>query len=129
MKLPIVKILCFHSFKALHSTLFRLHHRLPKSFNADAISSLHICNDIFFLSTLSGKLQRARSWEVFTADRRRSCALVQWTGAVWPVRCRAFGCRLSLIYSCEPTSLLYFGQSPSVDGGVPDCRVCPLWSC
>ena len=31
----ILKILSFHSFKALHSTLARLHHRLSKSFNAD----------------------------------------------------------------------------------------------
>ena len=38
----IVKILLFHSLRALSSTPSRLHHRLPKSFNADAISSLHL---------------------------------------------------------------------------------------
>ena len=36
-----MKILTFHSFRVLGSTYSRLHHRLPKSFNADAISSLH----------------------------------------------------------------------------------------
>ena len=34
-------MLTFHSFRALGSTYSRLHHRLPKSFNADTISSLH----------------------------------------------------------------------------------------
>ena len=34
-------MLTFHSFRASGSTYSRLHHRLPKSFNADAISSLH----------------------------------------------------------------------------------------
>ena len=42
----ILKILSFHSFKALHSTLSRLHHRLPTSFNADAVSSLHLSKSI-----------------------------------------------------------------------------------
>ena len=41
----------FHSFRALGSTYSRLHHRLPKSFNADAISSLH-----FFKSIREGNL-------------------------------------------------------------------------
>ena len=36
----------FHSFIALHSTLSRLHHRLPKSFTADAMSSLHLLKSI-----------------------------------------------------------------------------------
>ena len=31
----------------LHSTLSRLHHRLPKSFKADAISSLHLLKSIW----------------------------------------------------------------------------------
>ena len=43
----ILKILSFHSFKALHSTLSRLHHRLPKSFKADAISSLYLLKSIW----------------------------------------------------------------------------------
>ena len=43
----ILKILSFHSFIALHSTLSRLHHRLPKSFKADAISSLHLLKSIW----------------------------------------------------------------------------------
>ena len=34
-------MLTFHSFRASGSTYLRLYHRLPKSFNADAISSLH----------------------------------------------------------------------------------------
>ena len=34
-------MLTFYSFRASGSTYSRLHHRLPKSFNADAISSLH----------------------------------------------------------------------------------------
>ena len=38
-------MLTFHSFRALGSTYLRLRHRLPESFNADAISSLH-----FFLN-------------------------------------------------------------------------------
>ena len=42
-----VKILSFHSFIALHLTLSRLHHRLPKSFKADAISSLHLLKSIW----------------------------------------------------------------------------------
>ena len=37
----ILKILNFHSFKALGSTYYRLHQRLPKSFRAAAISSRH----------------------------------------------------------------------------------------
>ena len=36
----------FDSFIALHSTLSRLLHRLPKSFKADAISSLHLLKSI-----------------------------------------------------------------------------------
>ena len=39
-------ILSFHYFIALHLTLSRLHHRLPKSFKADAISSLHLLKSI-----------------------------------------------------------------------------------
>ena len=39
-------MLSFHSFKTLGSTYSRLHHRLPKSFNADAISSLHFFKPI-----------------------------------------------------------------------------------
>ena len=31
----------FHFLRALGSTYSRLHHRLPKSFNADVSSSLH----------------------------------------------------------------------------------------
>ena len=38
----ILKILSFHSFTALHSTLSRLRHQLPISFNADAITFLHL---------------------------------------------------------------------------------------
>ena len=34
-------MLTFHSFRALGSTYSRLLHRLPKSFTADVISSLH----------------------------------------------------------------------------------------
>ena len=44
-------MLTFHSFKALGSTYSRLHHPLPNTFNADAISSLH-----FFKSTQEGNL-------------------------------------------------------------------------
>ena len=44
-------MLTFHSFTALGLTYSRLHHRLPKSFNADAISSLHVLK-----STLEGNL-------------------------------------------------------------------------
>ena len=43
----ILKIHSFHSFIALHSTLSRLHHRLLKSFKADAISSLHLLKSIW----------------------------------------------------------------------------------
>ena len=43
----ILKILSFRSFIALHSTLSRLHHLLPKSFKADAISSLHLLKSIW----------------------------------------------------------------------------------
>ena len=39
-------MLMFHSYKALGSTYSRLHHRLPKSFNADAIFSLHLFKSI-----------------------------------------------------------------------------------
>ena len=39
-------MLTFHSFKALGSKYSRLQHRLSKSFNADAISSLHILKSI-----------------------------------------------------------------------------------
>ena len=38
-------MLTFHSFTPLGSTYSHLHHRLPKSLNADAIFSLH-----FFLN-------------------------------------------------------------------------------
>ena len=43
------KMLSFHSFRALCSTYSRLHHRLPNSFKAAAISFLH-----FFKSILEG---------------------------------------------------------------------------
>ena len=49
----IVKILLLHSLRALYSTPSRLHHRLPKSFNADAISSLHLsklCREGIYIS-------------------------------------------------------------------------------
>ena len=39
-------MLTFHSFRALGSTYSRLHHRSPKSFNADAISSLYCLKSI-----------------------------------------------------------------------------------
>ena len=39
-------MLTFHSFRALGLTLSRLHYLLPKSFNADAISSLQILKSI-----------------------------------------------------------------------------------
>ena len=39
-------MLTFHSFRGSGSTYSRLHHRLPKSFNADAISSLHFLKSI-----------------------------------------------------------------------------------
>ena len=42
----ILKTLTFHSFRESGSTYSRLHHRLPKSFNADAISSLHFWKSI-----------------------------------------------------------------------------------
>ena len=44
-------MLTFHSFRALGSTYSRLHHLLPNSFNAYAISSLH-----FFKSIREGNL-------------------------------------------------------------------------
>ena len=44
-------MLTFHSFRELGSTYSRLHYQLPKSFNADAISSLH-----FLKSILEGNL-------------------------------------------------------------------------
>ena len=46
-----LEMFTFHSFTALGSTHSRLHHRLPKSFNAEAISSLH-----FFKSIREGNL-------------------------------------------------------------------------
>ena len=39
-------MLSFHSFRALCSTYSRLHHRLPNSFKAAAISSLHLLKSI-----------------------------------------------------------------------------------
>ena len=44
--IQFIEIHSFHSLEALHSTLSRLHHRLPKSFNAGAISSLHLLKSI-----------------------------------------------------------------------------------
>ena len=44
-------ILSLHSFTALHSTLSRFHHRLPKSFNADAISSIDMGRELLYPST------------------------------------------------------------------------------
>ena len=41
-------MLTFHSRRALGSTYSRLHHRLPKLFNADAISSLHFLKFILY---------------------------------------------------------------------------------
>ena len=39
-------MLTFHSFRALGSTYSRLHHRLPKKINADAISSLQFLKNL-----------------------------------------------------------------------------------
>ena len=43
----ILKILSFHSLKALQSTLSSLHHRLKKLFKTGAISSLHLLKPIW----------------------------------------------------------------------------------
>ena len=53
----ILKMLTFHSLKALGSTYSRLHHQLPKSFNADAISSLHILKSIWEGNLYFGPLE------------------------------------------------------------------------
>ena len=56
-------MLTFHSFRASGSTYSRLHHRLPKSFNADAISSLH-----FFKSIREGNLYIYRLYQNLVAS-------------------------------------------------------------
>ena len=45
-------MLTHHAFKAYGSIYTRLHHRLQKSFNVDAISSLHV----FLKSMWAGNL-------------------------------------------------------------------------
>ena len=51
------KMLSFHSFKALGSTYFRLHHRLPNPFKAAAISSLHLLKSILEGNRYFGPLE------------------------------------------------------------------------
>ena len=62
-------MLTFHSFRAPGLTYSRLHHRLPKSFNADAISSLHFFEidmrrkPVFW--TLGNYVTNSRIWNDF----------------------------------------------------------------
>ena len=53
----ILKILSYHSFKAVNPTPSRLHHRLPKSFNADTISPLHLLKSIWEGNMCLGPLE------------------------------------------------------------------------
>ena len=73
-------MLTFHSFRASGSTYSRFHHRLPKSFNADAISSLHFFEidtrrkPVFW--TLRNYVTNSRIWNDFQISRRSSCWLL-----------------------------------------------------
>ena len=65
----------FHSFKAFHATLSHLHHQLPNSFNAEAISSLRLQEGKLYLGPFEAIFTNSRIRNDFqiTSDNMASC--------------------------------------------------------